>query len=275
MDRAQPEPQAKITPRDYWAAKRAQRIDAFAIAGNEGPILHGLKRACGLDLWHWPIEHYTLWRLTAAGVADEPMPARLAKAQFIKRVEAFWILWTGLLILAYVFAARAARHGPWSTSTVGAGLWHGAILAAVCSVALYRVGEIVAVALRLFVLVDYATHTRASALVLTFLGYAHVLLAFATLYLGAAFFYSDPFSQNTAIWSGQCNALYFSAVTITTVGYGDFAPRYGLGQLLVIAEILVGLLVLVIAVQRVVAVEYRSLHGEPSPRPDEPRQSAP
>jgi voltage-gated potassium channel Kch len=47
------------------------------------------------------------------------------------------------------------------------------------------------------------------------------------------------------------DALYFSAVTITTVGYGDLSPEVWFGKLLVILEIFVGLILVVVAFQRV------------------------
>jgi voltage-gated potassium channel Kch len=37
------------------------------------------------------------------------------------------------------------------------------------------------------------------------------------------------------------DALYFSAITLTTVGYGDFAPQTDLGKLFTILYLLVGI----------------------------------
>jgi len=37
------------------------------------------------------------------------------------------------------------------------------------------------------------------------------------------------------------DSLYFSVVTLTTIGYGDFAPKTDLGKLFTIAYILLGI----------------------------------
>ena len=43
-------------------------------------------------------------------------------------------------------------------------------------------------------------------------------------------------------------AVYFSAITITTVGYGDLAPCRPISQLLVVYEVLIGIVLVVVAV---------------------------
>jgi uncharacterized membrane protein len=47
--------------------------------------------------------------------------------------------------------------------------------------------------------------------------------------------------------------LYFSFITMTTVGYGDFSPALPLGRSLVILEVLIGSIFLVVLVARLVA----------------------
>ncbi|MUV02484.1 two pore domain potassium channel family protein [Flavobacterium rakeshii] len=41
-------------------------------------------------------------------------------------------------------------------------------------------------------------------------------------------------------WS-LVNSLYFSVITLTTIGYGDFAPQTDLGKMFTIVYILMGL----------------------------------
>lgn len=52
---------------------------------------------------------------------------------------------------------------------------------------------------------------------------------------------------------GAFNALYFSVVTIATVGYGDISPMCTIGKLVAMAEITSGVLLLVCAFPLVVA----------------------
>lgn len=71
--------------------------------------------------------------------------------------------------------------------------------------------------------------------------YLEVILDFAILYyLG----FRSAFSHQI---TGAVEALYFSAITITTVGYGDLAPCRSVTQLLVVYEVLGGLVLILVA----------------------------
>jgi hypothetical protein len=181
------------------------------------------------------------------------MPLHDAKAAHNKAVERFWIWTTGALVVAYVFAALAAGCGPLSEIRA----WTGAPLASlfflVAFLAIYRIIEILAVSFRLHVLAPYRTDMPAHALVLTFVGYLQVMLCFAILFLADAFFFGDRFSKDHPIWSGPLDAVYFSTVTIATLGFGDFAPTHWLGKLLVVGEVFVGLILILVAFGRVLA----------------------
>jgi voltage-gated potassium channel Kch len=93
----------------------------------------------------------------------------------------------------------------------------------------------------------------AHAFVLTFLAYVHALFAFAIMYLGESSWLEDPFRSSPGLWAGVFDALYFSVVTITTLGYGDLSPQVWLGKLLVMFEGFSGLVLIVVAIQRVIA----------------------
>jgi len=62
---------------------------------------------------------------------------------------------------------------------------------------------------------------------------ALLLLYGALLLVGTAFY------VRTEGWS-VLDALYFSVVTLATVGYGDFAPRTAVGKVFTIVYILIG-----------------------------------
>jgi hypothetical protein len=70
---------------------------------------------------------------------------------------------------------------------------------------------------------------------LTLFAFTHIIVAFSIFYK----FYGDQF--NTTMCDSQI--LYFSTITITTLGYGDFVPKKSgtMVQLLVIKEVLTGL----------------------------------
>ncbi|EKO3844571.1 hypothetical protein BTO01_24185 [Vibrio jasicida] len=80
---------------------------------------------------------------------------------------------------------------------------------------------------------------------LSFLSYLELIINFAILY------YLMPLSwfgdDKSAHFSNVIDALYFSGVTITTLGYGDFSPVNAIPQLLVVQQVLVGFTLIVVS----------------------------
>jgi voltage-gated potassium channel len=72
------------------------------------------------------------------------------------------------------------------------------------------------------------------------------------------------------------DALYFSVVTLATVGYGDFAPRTDAGKLFTVFYVLIGVGILLSFVTRVAGqavqshVEHQGPAREPPTRDDPP-----
>lgn len=62
------------------------------------------------------------------------------------------------------------------------------------------------------------------------------LLAFT----GAMIFWASAFYRFVEGW-GWVDAIYFSVVTISTVGFGDFSPESVAGKLFTVAYIILGL----------------------------------
>lgn len=87
-----------------------------------------------------------------------------------------------------------------------------------------------------------------TAIVLVFCFAAALATAFAALYLA-----SGGIASTSAPLAGWSDALYFSVVTLTTLGYGDFVPHSTVAKWLVMAELGSGILLLVGAVPLVIA----------------------
>ena len=239
------------TPSDYWRSMQKERTDAFTPQSSDGPILKRLKGFFGWGRFHSGIEFYTLRHLVKIGVIHDSRGAESSKDEFNKAVEHYWVLWTIGLLVTYILSWVACHLAscdsvwPWVRFLSRKALYLLAV------VAIFRVLEILAVSFRLHLLLPYQTRSPAHAMILTFLAYLHVLIAFSVLYLAESCWLGDPFKSSPGLWVNPVDALYFSTVTITTVGYGDLSPERWLGKLLVILEIFVGLILVVVAFQTV------------------------
>ncbi len=89
----------------------------------------------------------------------------------------------------------------------------------------------------------------------TFLGavcvYLLIAQLFATLFALTAVIYGQPFFVQTSHPSA-IDYIYFSFVTITTVGYGDFTSALGVGKMTAMTEAVFGQLYLITVVSLVV-----------------------
>ena len=81
-------------------------------------------------------------------------------------------------------------------------------------------------------------------------------LLFAFLYLAVSEFRSDPFFAQPGPHA-QSEYLYFSFVTLTTLGFGDLSPSVGFPQALTVLEALCGQVFLVTLVARLVTLWVR------------------
>lgn len=91
---------------------------------------------------------------------------------------------------------------------------------------------------------------------MAFITLAHVdAAAFASS--GAPIAIEDPSRRATQL-------LYFSFVTLTTLGYGDIAPRTDLAQMFAVSETLIGQLYLTIFVARLVALFVGRKRNDPT-----------
>ena len=101
----------------------------------------------------------------------------------------------------------------------------------------------------LFVDKQDAGHKIRSAdrsVVLGLIGYLELIIGFAILYLyfNAIHFPGYSYSLSRPVTS-SIQAIYFSTVTITTLGYGDILPSNDIGKSLVVLETLLGIILIV------------------------------
>jgi hypothetical protein len=85
--------------------------------------------------------------------------------------------------------------------------------------------------------------------------YVLIGLLYAFLYLAVADFRDNFFAQPGP--HEQSDYVYFSFVTLTTLGFGDLSPAHGLPQALTVSEALLGNIFLVTLVARLVTLWVR------------------
>jgi len=86
-------------------------------------------------------------------------------------------------------------------------------------------------------------HSPNRSILILSIYYIQVIIGFAILYLATG---SIRYSECKNIITKPWEALYFSTVTITTLGYGDMRPINQVGQILVIFEPLIGIVLIVL-----------------------------
>ena len=166
-----------------------------------------------------------------------------------------WVLgWTVIALVGLVLVSGISDLSGW---------WNYIILA----FGLYRTYELVAYQINVTFLAEYrnkkrrredqsvrqyALHGYRRLVLLSIHNYIEVLLWFAAIY--AAF--SDQFrieSGDIAL-NHFVGALYFSVVTMTTLGYGDITPLGWGGAALVGLQVVIGVFLTLIVLARVLAL---------------------
>lgn len=174
----------------------------------------------------------------------------LAKYRVRNAIEWYYFLYTILLVIIYF--ASYFIYGYQDTLSL---LWF-IIYVISLVITIFRLMEILATFTMLHLNNSYHTDNPIRALMLTFISYSNIIIAFAVLFLVIGDFSGDNFSttQLDLIAKDFITPLYFSIVTITTLGYGDLSPQFYPCKLLVVSQISIGILTIVIIVQRVMAV---------------------
>jgi hypothetical protein len=99
--------------------------------------------------------------------------------------------------------------------------------------------------------------------------YLLLMSSFAYAYSVIGEFGSEPFFSQGAQWNTLGDYIYFSLITITTVGMGDLTPATDLGRSLTAAEALIGQIYMVTVVAVIVSnlgrTRPRSMDAQPAP----------
>jgi len=239
----------------YADDRKKHRKDTFIVEPRDGIVVRLVKRIFGCDCWHCPIECFIDRRVAQSTDNLNVKP----NEAFNSIVECYWLWWTVLVVVAYAVTTLLAVRGDSSGSNCCWAMQFSSFFAigAFCA---YRILEITATSMRLHFLRQYGTDAPPHALILTFLAFVQVTVCFGVLYWIQSASCGDPYSspaptgqEPTRLTDSWINALYFSAVTIVTLGYGDFSPQFATGKALVIWEAFTGLLLIVVSLQRVVA----------------------
>jgi lysylphosphatidylglycerol synthetase-like protein (DUF2156 family) len=90
--------------------------------------------------------------------------------------------------------------------------------------------------------------------------YLMIGLLFTFIYLGVNGVHPNFFKQG--VETEPSIYVYFSFITMTTVGYGDFSPASAVPRMLVVFEALLGQIFLVTAVARLVSLYSRPTPGQ-------------
>jgi len=151
-------------------------------------------------------------------------------------------------LVAYIVLCLAAVAAVVSFFVHGTGTERGGVFAICCLLYLIAPFSIVR---HLMLRRDIDTETLLGAIS----AYLLIGMFFAFAYKAAGDLGSVPF-YGTAGRGSLSQDLFFSFVTMTTVGYGDLVPAANPGQTLAVLEALIGQLFLVVAVGKIIS-SYR------------------
>ncbi|MCJ7572535.1 MAG: potassium channel family protein [Candidatus Thermoplasmatota archaeon] len=92
---------------------------------------------------------------------------------------------------------------------------------------------------------DWNVRSVNRSLIILMLNYFEIVIGFAILYLTTK---SIGYSETNTIISTPLEGIYFSTITLTTLGYGDLNPINSTGQLLSVIEPIFGFVLIVLVV---------------------------
>lgn len=97
---------------------------------------------------------------------------------------------------------------------------------------------------------EYALRSYRRVVVLLLHNYIEILFWFALFYRNLGFLFDSTHISVDSFWG----SLYFSLVTMSTLGYGDIIPKEGGGLLLVFAQTSIGITMALLILHRFVSL---------------------
>jgi hypothetical protein len=187
--------------------------------------------------------------------------AALVLFPFVATRPVVWAVKIGLVVAAIIISYRASGSGTQVVTwvTVGA-LVLGAILTAAVFSPSNTVAGLINLALAALIgsgpiailrHVYSQPRVKMQDIVGALDAYIEFGFFFSFLYAAVDQFTTEPFFSQTAD-PALFDYLYFSFVTMTSLGYGDLSPALAVGKGLVIVEVLLGSIFLVVLVARLV-----------------------
>ena len=239
------------TPKAVLEKDDAERREKMAFRREDGLVIFLLKLLFNYRVWHWPYR-FVVWAiLKLSGKLDKSTGRPDLWVRHA--ADGYMLLMGVVLLLCYGQILGVARNASADSRPVWTAiLW--------CIVPVSRLIESLSVVVMLHANGPYHSPAPMRAVSKTLWAYLEFVVIFATVYVAVAAVTGDKFG--TADDSGfvKCwvNPLYFSMITIATVGYGDFVPQTELGRSLVAVEVFCGLVLLIVALQRVLSVSLPS-----------------
>lgn len=249
-----------FTPRQIIKGNIKRRLEVFDHKDDQ-LFVKTLKMILGLRLWFCIHDLFVFILLKNRKIIDKPFGTESeAKSKVHQAIDWYNLFWLCILIFSYivfVFTYRKWDHVPIL------------ILFLLILLSGYRILDIFAGIASLHLRIPYETSNPIRAVVLAIVDYFQIVLTFSILYLCFGILVKDCFNGQTIheFYSGFMNAVYFSSVTIATLGYGDFSPQTWLCKLTTIAEVFCGIIIIVVILQRVISLTQKGCHTQEDSKP--------
>lgn len=218
--------------------KQHKRETAFTKRRTDGLLIRALKRLFGLDCWQWCYCCFVGHRCRR-GIFNRKVEAL---TQFHSATDHFMVLSFAVVFILYCLSTLC-----WQDSD--------RLRLVAIAVGGYRLGNILSIYAQLHTSSNYETDAPQRAVANVMFQYLEITLTFAIFYdaihywMPCSFHVSDETATGTfQFHDAFTDSLYFSFVTITTLGYGDIKPLHSVAKLFVILEVFIGLVVLVTVV---------------------------
>ncbi len=233
--------------KDILDKRKNKTKELLEVKPNEGPIMKAFKFFWGCKVWRLPHERFLSKYFQIGKNCEKDYHDDETADPYIKKaVEVYWLLSGSLLVVLYLATFYVTR-----TNCSWPFVMRAIVASSAALISLYRAGEIIATLIHLHIFKRYETSNPRRALMLGLFGYIQTALVFGTAFLTEAFLLNDSYNK-TSICEGVLDGLYFSVVTIVTLGYGDSCPDKWLGKLFVVTEVFVGIFLIVVVIQKVV-----------------------